>query len=79
MKRTIAEWIWRVAVVAALLWIGLELHRFHEDMMPPAADEQDASTGSDSTVQDGIDDLRDDVARLEEKVNAVLTVMARTK
>ena len=79
MKRTIAEWIWRVALVVALLWIGLELHRFHEDMLQPAADPQDASAGGGNDVQDGIDDLRDDVARLEEKVNAMLTVMARAK
>jgi hypothetical protein len=43
MKRLIAEWIWRAAIIVALGWIGLELHQLRQDMMAPI-DEQGAET-----------------------------------
>ena len=40
MIRAVAEWAWRLAVLAALCWIGWELHQIHEDMFEPDDDEQ---------------------------------------
>jgi hypothetical protein len=78
MKRLLAEWTWRLALLAALLWIGVELHRFHDDMLQPADDASTtATTGNE--VQDSLDDLRDDVARVEDKVDAMMAAMSRSK
>jgi hypothetical protein len=78
MKRLIAEWLWRVAVICALAWIGLELHRVHEDMMQPI-DEEPTITAGAERIEQGIDDCRSDVADLTEKVDAILIAMARTR
>jgi hypothetical protein len=40
MKRAIAEWLWRLAILAALCWIGWELDQIHEDMFEPADEQQ---------------------------------------
>jgi hypothetical protein len=32
--------VWRLAVLAALGWIGWELHLIHEDMFDPGDEEQ---------------------------------------
>jgi hypothetical protein len=42
-KRQIAEWLWRLALLAALAWIGRELRLMHEDMLQPAGRERSAS------------------------------------
>ncbi|HJV59669.1 MAG TPA: hypothetical protein VJ743_01930 [Albitalea sp.] len=76
MKRLIAEWLWRAAVLSALAWIGLELHRVHDDMMQPI-DEQPTVTADADEINQGIDDVRSDVAGLTEKVDALLIAMAR--
>ena len=39
MIRTIAEWIWRLAILLALCWIGFELHEIHADMAEQGDDE----------------------------------------
>jgi hypothetical protein len=41
------ELLWRLAVLAALCWIGWELHLIHEDMFEPDDEQQtDAATPS---------------------------------
>ena len=78
MKRLIAEWLWRVALLGALGWIGWELHSFHQDMVQPLPDEQTTAAAPDE-VQNTLDDLRDDRAGLTQKVDAILVVMSRAK
>jgi hypothetical protein len=78
MKRMIADWVWRVALLGALLWIGWELHRFHDDMMQPA-DEQVTASAEPDVVQDSLDTLHDDIERLTQKVDAILVAMTTTR
>lgn len=74
------EWLWRLAVLAALAWIGWDLHVLHGDLAPPpAADANTAAGPEGDPLQDGIDELRDDVAALTQKVDAILVVMARSR
>ena len=77
MKSTITEWLWRAAVLGGLVWIGWELHTMHADLMQPA-EEATVATGPDSP-QDNLDDIRDSLAGLTQKVDAILVVMARSK
>lgn len=52
MKRLIAEWLWRVAVICALVWIALELHFVHEDMMQPVDEAPVVTADTYATEQD---------------------------
>ncbi|MBW8829024.1 MAG: hypothetical protein JF606_06260 [Burkholderiales bacterium] len=63
MKRLIAEWLWRAAVICALVWIALELHYVHEDMMQPVDEAPVVTADTDGTEQ-GIERVRSDVASL---------------
>jgi predicted transcriptional regulator len=76
MKQQIAEWLWRAAVLCALGWIGVELRQIHEDLIEPA-DEVTASAPDD--VQSTIDDLNEDVAKLNDKVDAIMAAMMQLK
>jgi hypothetical protein len=78
MKRSIAEWLWRAAVISALVWIGWELHRVHEDMFAPVDDQTTVTAGSDDTER-GMDEMRADVAELHDKVDALMMAMARSR
>ena len=78
MKSSIAEWVWRAAVVCAMVWIGWELHRFHDDMMQPI-DDAPTVTADATQIQNGLDDVRDDLAGLADKVDAILIALARTR
>jgi len=78
LKSSIAEWVWRAAVVCALAWIGWELHRFHDDMMQPV-DDTPTLTADAQEVAQGLDDVRDDIADLGDKVDAILIALARSK
>jgi len=78
MKHLIADWLWRAALIGALAWIGWELHLLHEDMNAPADDAVTAAAAPDET-QDSLDALRDDLAGLTEKVDAILVAVARTR
>jgi len=74
------EWLWRLAILAALAWIGWGLQDLHADLKPqPDADAATAAAPDADPLQDSLDDLRDDVALLTQKVDAVLVVMARAK
>ena len=78
MKRQIAEWLWRMALLVALGWIGWELRLLHEDMKPPIDEPSTTASAPDETL-DALDAIRDDLEGLTQKVNAILVVMARTK
>lgn len=77
MKRMIGEWIWRVALLSALAWIGYELHGLHKDLQPSADDQTAAASTSDDT-QDALDAVRDDLEDIKKKVDAILVVLARS-
>jgi hypothetical protein len=70
MNRLIADWLWRMALLGALCWIGWELHGFREDMMEPADAQTTASTEPD-VVMDSLDALHDDIDELKQKVEAI--------
>jgi hypothetical protein len=78
LRNSIAEWMWRAAVVCALVWIGWELHRFHGDMMQPIDDTPTVTADADE-IQNGLEDVRDDLAGLNDKVDAILIALARTR
>lgn len=73
--------LWRLAVLAALAWIGWGLQQLHGDLKP--APDEGATTAAappeGDPLQDGIDGLRDDVAVLAQKVDAILVVLARAR
>ena len=78
MKRLIAEWIWRVAILVALASIAWDLRVLPEDLSQPGEDPATVASAQDDT-REGLDALRDDIAGLTQKVNAILVVMARAK
>ena len=75
MKTQIAEWMWRMAMLVALAWIGLQLQRLHEDIVQPVDDTSTVAANEDT--QGTLDAIRDDLDGLTMKVNAILVVMAR--
>ncbi len=77
MKTQIAEWSWRLMVLIALGWIGLQLQRLHEDIVAPVEEQSTVASADDS--QDTLDAIRDDTDRLNKKVDAILLVMARAR
>jgi hypothetical protein len=78
MKNLIADWLWRVALLGALVWIGWELHLLRQDMNAPADDAVTAAAAPDET-QASLDEIRDDLAGLTQKVDAILVVMTRAR
>jgi hypothetical protein len=80
MKRIIGEWVWRVAMVCALGWLGLELHGLREDLAQPA-DEDPAMTaeadGSDS--QGCVDAVRQRVRDSAPKIAAAPLAMITSR
>jgi hypothetical protein len=78
MKRLIAEWLWRVAVLCILAVIAWELLGLRMDIAQPADDQQTVAAAPDD-LQDSLDSIRDDIASLTTKVDAILVVMARAK
>jgi hypothetical protein len=75
------DWIWRVALLGVLVWVGLELHGLRVDLQTPVVDETVAASGGTAgeDEQDSLDSIRDDLAEIKDKVNAIMTVMARAK
>jgi hypothetical protein len=53
MKRIIGEWVWRVALVCALGWVGLELHGLREDLSQPADDDPSVTAEADGESSEG--------------------------
>jgi hypothetical protein len=78
MKRLIADWLWRVALLGSLCWIGWELRGFREDMMEPL-DERTTTSIEPDVVQDGLDMLHDDIDGLKQKVDAILIAIVRSR
>ncbi len=77
MKKTLLEWLWRLAVLGALGWIGLQLQRLHEDIVQPPGEDTTVATAPPDELQDGIDAIRDDLDGLSRKVDAIMVVMMR--
>jgi hypothetical protein len=78
MKRPIAEGLWRAAIVCALIWIGWELHQLRLELQQPAEDQTTAEAPADE-LQDGINELGNQMATLQEKVDAIMIAMAQLK
>jgi hypothetical protein len=80
MKRQIAEWLWRALVLCLLGVIALQLRQVHEDIVsPPPTDETSTTAQAPDEALEGIEAIREDVAQLAQKVDAILVVMARPK
>jgi hypothetical protein len=78
MKRLITEWLWRATLFCALAWIGWELHEIRLEMQRPVEDQTTADADPDP-LQESLDALRDDVATLNEKVDAMMVAMMQLK
>lgn len=78
VKRWLAEWLWRLSILAAIGWIGWELHGLRIDVNQ-APDEQATVAAAPDEAQDALDAIRDDLERLTQKVDAILVVMARSR
>ena len=78
VKRWLAEWLWRMSVLAALGWIGWELHALRIEVNQAPDDQATVAAAPDET-QDALDSIRDDLESLTQKVDAVLVVMARSR
>ena len=77
MKRLIAEWLWRAAIVCALGWIGWEMHQIRVQMQMP--DDETTTAAVPDDLQDSLDELSDGIARLNEKVDAMMVAMLQLK
>ena len=78
VKRWLAEWLWRMTVLAALGWIGWELHSLRIEVNQAPDDQATVAAAPDET-QDALDAIRDDLESLTQKVDAILVVMARSR
>ena len=58
MKRLLAEWLWRAAIVCALGWIGWELHALRMDLQQP--DDEATTAAAPEDIQDSIDVFEED-------------------
>ena len=73
MKRLLAEWLWRAAIVCALGWIGWELHALRMDLQQP--DDEATTAAAPEDIQDSIDVLMDDVATLTAKIDSTMVAV----
>ena len=73
MKRLIAEWLWRAAIVCALGWIGWGMHQIRVQMQQP--DDEATTAAAPADLQDNLDELSDGIAKLNEKVDAMMVAM----
>jgi hypothetical protein len=78
MRAQFAEWLWRLAVLCMLAWIGWGLRLLHEDMNAPA-DEPTSVAQAPDDAQDSLDAIRDDLAGITQKIDAIMVVMARSR
>ncbi len=78
MKRLIADWLWRMALLGALCWIGWELYGFRQDMMEPI-DEQTTATAEPDVLKDSLDVLHDEIEEVKQKVDAILVALAQSR
>jgi predicted GNAT superfamily acetyltransferase len=73
VKRLIAEWFWRAAIVCALGWIGWEMHQIRVQMQQP--DDEATTAAAPADLQGNLDELSDGIAKLNEKVDAMMVAM----
>jgi hypothetical protein len=78
MKRLIAEWIWRATLIGAIVWIGWELHQLRAELNEPTTDEP-AMTADAGDLHDSLDEIRDSLADLTEKVDAIRVAIAHSR
>jgi len=78
MKKLVAEWLWRAAVLCALVVIGWELHLLRLDVAQPVDEQTTTASAPDETL-DSLDAIHEELALLTQKVDAILVVMARAK
>ena len=76
MRRLVAEWLWRAAVVCALGWIGWEMHQIRVEMQQPV---EATTAAAPDDIQDSLDDLAEGIAKLDEKVDAMMLAMLQLK
>ncbi|MDE2370404.1 MAG: hypothetical protein KGN16_15640 [Burkholderiales bacterium] len=80
MKYTFADWLWRLALIAALVWIGVELRTLHQDLQQAPDDQQTASSEApDPGNADNVEALRSDIALLDRKVDALMIATMQLK
>jgi hypothetical protein len=77
MKRTIAEWLWRAAIICALGWIGWEMHQIRLQMQQP--DDEATTAAAPDDLQDSLDELSAGMATLNKKVDAMMVAMLQLK
>ena len=65
-------------MLCMLGWIGWGLQLLHQDMNQPVDDTSNVAQAPDDT-QDSLDAIRDDLAGLTQKVDAIMVVMARSR
>ena len=76
MTKTVTEWIWRIAVLCALAWIGLQLQRLHEDISQPVDEDATVAAAADD-IQDTLDAVRDDLDVISRKVDSIMVAMSQ--
>jgi hypothetical protein len=74
MKMQIALWLWRLALLSAIAWVGIEVHGLRQAVESDSTDQTSAEAQPDPLQQD-IADLRDDLAGLSRKVDALMIAM----
>jgi len=77
MNRQIADWLWRVAIISALGWIGWELHQIRMELLQPV--DEATTAASPDGLQDSLDDLSAQVATLNENIDAMMIAMMQLK
>lgn len=77
MRRRIAEWLWRAAIICALGWIGWEMHQIRLQMQQP--DDETTKAAAPDDLQDSLDELSDGIAKLNEKVDEMMVAMLQLK
>jgi hypothetical protein len=78
LRRLIADWLWRIALLGALCWIGWELHGFREDMLQPV-DENTTASDEPDAVQESLDALHDDIEDLKQKLDLLLVAVVHSR
>jgi hypothetical protein len=71
MMRTLAEWLWRAAMLCALLWIGYEVRNLHADLLAPV-DESTTAMADPGDTQDSLEEIRSALADLNRKVEFLI-------
>lgn len=79
MKRSFADWLWRIAMLGVAVWIAIELKHIHLDLIAPAEDPGSTAASEPDDLQGSVDGLRDDVVVLTQKVDAMMQAMIQLK